>query len=176
MGQRKQKAKPMLQTALMREVEIENPYYAPSAPAEQRRVKAWQSLRDDPLGLMHHRKQISESQYRAGRAWQALWAASEVGGIKVLDLTQTPVDASPRGFTGISDRQRDAMRDLAKLKTQLGDHGSRLVEAVLVNKRSIREIADTGGNIPTRYNTAFYGHRFRECLDTIAKWLGLSNK
>ncbi len=162
----------MLQQAALREIEIENPYFSPSAPAEQRRIKAVQSLRDDPLGLMHSRKQVSDSQYRAGRRWQALWAAKEVGGVRSIDLTQTPVDGSPMGFTGLSERQRQAMKEVEHLQDILGRDGYALVCGVLVDKHTIREIADAGSRMPGKATTTYVGHRFRECLSTLAKAMG----
>jgi hypothetical protein len=162
-------------TAMLREITVANPYYSPSAPAEHREVKAWQSLRDDPLGRMFHRRQISESQYRAGRAWQSLWDAAEIGRIKTLDLTQTPVDGSPSASQGLSDRQWKAMQSLATLKAKLGLQGTYIVQAILVDKRTIRSLAETSGSFPAPAVTRYLGHRLRECLDEIARTLGLAS-
>jgi hypothetical protein len=155
--------------ALIRELEIDNPLASPSAPEEHRRTRQLQSLRDDPLASMHHHHQVSDSQYRAGRRWQALWEAKAIGGTRTLDLTQTPVDGSPKGFTGLSDRQQRAAREIERLSSMLGADGTALICAVLVDGRLLRDIAGTEA---TKAATTFLGHRFREALTTLATAMG----
>lgn len=138
-------------------------------------VQATRALRDDPLGLMHARKQIGEAQYRAGREWQRTHEAAGVGRLRSSGDIREPTDGGQIASDGITDHQRAALIRLNTWARALGTAGNRLVQAVLADKRSIREIADTGGMMPGKAATTFTGHRFRECLSTLAKMMGFAS-
>src|ERR1043165_6761336 len=73
-------------------VEIDNPFYAPGSPRHvPRRIHAVRSLRDDPLARLHDRRQISDSEFRAGRDFQKLLEHAELGRMR------TPRDQAPAG-------------------------------------------------------------------------------
>lgn len=149
----------MLGTATLPDVE--------PGPDGTDRVRLTVSLRDDPLGRLHARRQIREDQYQAGRHWQALYEAAEVGAVRSVDTTVTPVDggAWPEPLT---ERRRKAALELARIDRLLGQDGTSLVHAVLVHKRLFRDLAV--GERMVRY----IGLRFAECLTTIACATGYS--
>jgi len=169
-AQPNRKPKLMAETGL---IEIDNPYWGSNSPIEHRRVVAVRSLRDDALGQMHDRHQISEPQYRAGRSWQGEYEASGIGRIKAQDTTQEPVDGSRRVASGITDRQQRAMKRLARWKSTLGPSGWQLTSMILGDKRSTREATLTIYGEASPANLKFVGRRFRECLDELARDLGL---
>ena len=138
-------------------------------------VQATRALRDDPLGLMHARKQIGEAQYRAGREWQRTHEAAGVGRLRSSGDIREHVDGGQIASDGITDHQRQAIARLAAWDRALGAQGARLVAAVLADKRSIRDIADNSGLMPGKAATTFMGHRFRECLSTLAKMMGYAS-
>ncbi len=177
---RRKKEPRMHGTAAVATIKIDNPYYSPSAPAEHKQTTALRSLRDDPLGWMHSHNQISDAQYLAGRRWQELTESSEISGPRTLDLTQTPVDGSPKGFTGLSKRQDDARKELQHLRNKLGTWGTRLVTLVLIGdgvgrKWTVKDCAGLMRPSPTYTDTKIVGHRFRECLSTLATEMGFTS-
>lgn len=137
-------------------------------------VKVVRSLRDDPLGQMHHRHQISEAQYAAGRRWQAAFeAAGPV--LKSTGNLAEPVDGSPPQREGISQRQVVAYNLFRWWDGALGAEGKRLVSLILADKCSVAEACNRMYHIVTKANLTYTGHRFRECLDTLAKSMGLAS-
>ena len=138
-------------------------------------VQATRALRDDPLGQMHARRQIGEAQYRAGREWQRVHEQAGVGRLRSSGDIREPVDGGQIANDGITDMQLAAMKKLAAWERRLGTAGNRIVVAVLAHKRSIRDVADTSGLMPGKAATTFMGHRFRECLSTLAKAMGYVN-
>lgn len=155
---------------------VDNPYFGPAAPIEQRRIKVITSLREDPLGLMYERKQIEEHQYRAGRQFQDDWEVSgRSGRMKGMDTTQEPVDGgrAPSSRLGVTDRGLAASARLRAYEAELGAYGWRLARLVLVDKRTLIECAQLVHVTANRANQIYVGKRFRECLDTLAVKMGL---
>lgn len=144
------------------------------------RVERERNLRDDPLGQMHDRRQIEEHQYRAGRQFQDDWEVSgRSGRMRGMDTTQEPVDGGRNASSrlGVTDRSLAASRRLNAYETELGAYGWRLATLVLVDKRTLRECAQViHGTALKPANVTFVGHRFRECLDTLAERMGLRNR
>lgn len=140
--------------------------------AKERTVVVVRQLRDDPLGQMHDRKQINFAQYRAGRIYQAYHEAAGIGTVRSQDPSVEPVDGGGHVPAGITDRQARAMDQLKKWHRLLGSDGTSIIDSVLVHKRTIREAATRYGPL-TRANLVYTGHRFRECLDTLAGQMGL---
>lgn len=138
------------------------------------RVAAVRTLRDDPLGLMHSRKQVGEAQYAAGRRYQATREAQGIGRSRSPGDIREHVDGGRIASDGITDDMVVAGKRIAAWRSRIGDDGYWLLEAVLIEKRSIREYADASPMMSGKAATTFYGHRFRECLSTLAKLMGLS--
>lgn len=134
------------------------------------RIVVARALRNDPLGSMHARKQISDAQYRAGREWQAKQEAAGTP-LKSSGDLQEPVDGSRKHRIGLTDRQRDAARQRAVWRDMLGGKNFALLEAVLIDKANLRE---AGELIFPDAQRKYVGWLFRHCLDQVAGSLGLT--
>lgn len=143
------------------------------------RIAAAVSLRDDPLGLLYHRGRddcrIGEAQYRAGRQWQATYEAAGVGRLRSPGDIREPVDGGGIVSDGITDRQMRAHKTLNAWHAELGREGRVILEAVLAEKRSLREVAQDRYGGATPPNVRYVGRRFRECLSTLATAMGLAS-
>ena len=114
------------------EVTVDNPYYGPTSPAEQRVIRAVRSLRD-PLAKLHHTRRIDEAEHRAGRQMQALLEAAEVGRVRSLDTTRQRVDGGSHMPDILGERQFRALKALERIWPLLGKDGSALCTAVLMH-------------------------------------------
>jgi hypothetical protein len=172
MGRTRRKTKITLapDTAL---VEIDNPFYSPGSPRQvPRRVSAVRSLRDDPLARLHDRRQISEAEYRAGRDFQRLLEATELGRMRTNDPTREPVDGSSGVRDGLTERQEHAFRQLSRLWPILGKDGSAMLRAFLGERQFLPAIAAARGLPEDQQTLRYLGRRIRECLETLAAELG----
>lgn len=155
--------------AMLRTVVVEDPYERGS------HITAISSFRDDPLGRLHARGQIDEAQYQAGRRWQSLFEAAQIGGIKAMDTTKEPVDggSAPEVLT---DRQQKAIKELNALYPILGKEGSALVRDVLGNRMFMEQVADARkmNTCPDSSDMRYLGKRFRECLECLAREFNLA--
>lgn len=138
------------------------------------RVTAARSLRDDPFGQMHARRQIGSAQYRAGREYQATFEAAGVGRLRSPGDIREHVDGGQIASDGMTDHQLAAAKRLARWRYRLGREGAALVDAVLIGKQTLRDIADEGSAMPGKAATTYLGHRFRECLTTLARDMGFA--
>lgn len=138
------------------------------------RVTVGRSLRDDPFGQMHARRQVGTAQYRAGREYQATFEAAGVGRLRSPGDIREHVDGGQIASDGMTDQQLAAAKRLARWRYRLGKEGTALVDAVLIGKQTLRAIADNGRPMPGKAATTYLGHRFRECLTTLAKDMGLA--
>lgn len=153
---------------------VDNPAYQAGHPGSIQRITVERALRDDPLGQMHARNQITEHQYAAGRKWQAAFETAGIGRIKAMDTTQEPVDGGGKFSDPMTDRRLRAFNDLRRWNASLGAAGVRIVALVLTERRSLREVAQ-GVYARTDGPTMVYvGRRFRECLDQLATEMGLA--
>jgi hypothetical protein len=50
------------------------------------------SLRDDPLGKLHARRQIDDAQYRVGLMLTEYFELAEIGSVQAVDPSKEPVD------------------------------------------------------------------------------------
>lgn len=152
---------------------VDNPEYVVGY-GNERHITAARSLRDDPLGQMHDRHQISEAQYAAGRQWQREYEAAGAQ-VKSSGFLQEPVDGSGAAKQGVTDRQMRAHRSLAAYAVQLGPEGDRIVHWVLADKLSLLEVANRRHGTTSRATMVYVGRRWRECLDTLAVCMGLAS-
>lgn len=157
--------------AVVGAVEVDDPW----SPASGRphRVTVTRSLRDDPLGRLHARRQIGEAEFRAGRAWQALYEAAEVGRVGAMDPSRVFVDGG-RMAEPLNERQRRAARELARLDAVLGLEGRDLLRDVLGAGMTLAQASELRGGYSERY-VAYLGHRVRECLATLAQHIRLAS-
>lgn len=138
-------------------------------------VKATATLRNDPLGQMYSRRQIGRAQYEAGRKYQATREAMGIGtGRSPSDIREW-VDGGQIASDGITDERLRAAKDIAKWRALLGTEGYKLIEAVLIDKATIRQYADASPMMSGKAATTYYGHAFRIALTTLAKAMGLAS-
>jgi hypothetical protein len=151
-------------------IEVENPLN----PGQK--LILFRNLRDDPLGRMQDRKQISEAQYLAGRRWQRAYETAEISGARAIDPTKEAVDGGQIAQATITDDQAKAFALLASASRQLGMIGESLVRDVLARGLSLKDVAKARGFDGSQRATDYYARLFRDCLDTLAKEFGFSNK
>lgn len=130
---------------------------------ERRKVVA---LRDDPVGFMHARGNITDVQLKAARAYQADWEAVEIGGAKAIDTTKEAVDGG-RFAEPDSERRLKAHAELNRIHAALGDYGRDLVGLVLAIGMPLGQVAQIWG-VTEHHAYRSLRFRFVECLDTIA--------
>lgn len=136
-------------------------------PISGDKIVVLRSTRNDPLARLHDRKQIDEAQYHGGRAFQHDFETAERGP-RAIDPSKEFVDGGlmPEPIT---EAQRKATRRLAKVNNGLGENGSALIRAVLIERLTIEKICDDRGLVAER-ERLYVGRRFRECLDDLARF------
>jgi hypothetical protein len=144
--------------------DVEDPY-------DGSRIAVLVSLRDDPLGLLYARHHIDTAQFNAGRHWQQLYEASQIGGVRGMDTTHEPVDSSTVLQDLLAERRRRAIAKLMRVSSALGRTGDALVRDILGRGMFVNEAATARGILTPR-GIATLGSRFRECLEDLAKEFG----
>lgn len=129
------------------------------------------SIRNDPLAALHSRRQIDEAQYQGGRAFQHDFETAERGP-QAIDPGKEYVDGglAPEAIT---EPMRKATKRLARIHLTLGQNGSGLMHAFLVDRCSPDKICRDRGLIGER-EKVYVGKRIRECLDELAKIYGFA--
>jgi hypothetical protein len=151
--------------AVVSVVEVDDPY------ARGERISAVASLGDDPLGALHVRHQIDAAKFMAGRHWQRLYEASQIGTLRGMDLTRERVDGGGgNGVELMSDHRIKAMAALTRCCGLLGQEGDALVRDVLGKGMQVTEAAAARGLGPR--GLVYLGQRLRECLETLAHEFG----
>ena len=143
--------------------------YVPSKASPTR------NLRDDPLGQMHARGQhpLDDHLYRAGRQYQATREAEGIGRGRSSSDIREFVDGGRGPSDGLTDTRVKAAKQMAVFRTLLGEQGYRVVEAVLIEKQSLKQCARRFYGEASPANVKFVGRIFRECLSTLAREMGL---
>ena len=110
---------------------------APEPP----RLVIVRSLRGDQIARMEARHQISETQFAAGRHYQALHEIAFASALRSADPARPVIDEGRRVVDPFDDRQRDAIRRLrvidGTLALRLGVDALALLHAVLLDGRSV---------------------------------------
>lgn len=127
--------------------------------------------KSDVVGHMYDRRQITEVMYMAARKFQKTWESSEAPYRSVSDLREF-VDGGRGVADGVTDSRLDAGKTLIAWSELLGVDGFVLVRRVLIDKHTIRQIADAGAMMPGKAATTFMGHLFRRQLTVLAKAMG----
>jgi hypothetical protein len=143
--------------------EVDDPY------EQGGKIIVMRNLRDDPLGRLHDRRQIDEAQYQGGRAFQDDFEAAERGP-RAIDPSKEFVDGGMMPEP-ITEAQRKAVKRLAGVNRDLGQNGSALIYAVLIDRLTLEKICDDRG-LKAERERLYVGRRFRECLDDLAKYYG----
>jgi hypothetical protein len=137
------------------------------------KMVALRSIRNDPLGRLHSHKQIDDTQYRAGRAFQGDWERAERGP-QAIDPTREYVDGV-QTREPLTEAQRGAVLRLNRIERELGADGSALVHDVLVKGMTMAQVGQRRGLKSARWND-YFSRRFRECLDRLALAYGFATE
>src|SRR6202022_4387372 len=150
-------------------VEVDDPLGL--EPGEK--IVTLRSIRNDPLGRLHSRRQIDEAQYRGGRAFQDDWEKAERGP-RAVDPTREYVDGG-RAREPITERQRKAVLRLNRTQRELGADGAALVHDVLILGMTMEQIGQRRALRGQRW-IDYFARRFRECLDRLALIYGFATE
>jgi len=124
------------------------------------------NIRESSIETMYYRKHIDAIQYTAGSIFRRKWEMSQLIskpelGIKV-DCSINPT---------IADNKLDAIQDLNRLHSIIGQKPYELLEYVCGFGNTIKEM-----NLKFRMSKAKGGTRFREALDEASIFYGLKDK
>ena len=163
------RSKDLPRNAEVATVEVDDPLAL--EPGEK--IVTLPSLRNDPLGKLHSRRQIDEAQFQGGRAFQEDWENAERGP-QAVDPTREYVDGG-RAREPITERQRKAVLRLNRAERELGADGSALVHEVLILGMTMEQIGQRRGLLGQRW-IDYFARRFRECLDRLALIYGFATE
>jgi hypothetical protein len=126
------------------------------------------NVRGDLVGNMQSRRVIQhEHHYQVARYLEQTYERGEVGGVKAMNPLKEPVDGGGARGEHYNDRTRNAYAILARAKQVLGPDAYRLVEIVIRERRSLKEVA-----VMTGHDYENVRGRFRSALDKLAKAFG----
>jgi hypothetical protein len=148
-------------------MEVTDPY----DPSEK--IIVMRSVRNDPLANLHARDDIDEAQYQAGRKFQHDFETAERGP-RAMDPGKEAVDGGMMPEP-ITEAMRKAVMSLNRAHRVLGADGSALAHDVLIDGRSMVQICERRGLRGERW-AKYFGLRFRECLDCLAKLYGFATR
>jgi hypothetical protein len=135
------------------------------------KIVTLRSVRNDPLGKLHSRRQIDEAQYQGGRAFQDDWEKAERGP-QAVDPGREYVDGG-QFREPITEGQRKAVLRLNRVERELGADGSALVHEVLILGMTMEQISLRRGLRGQRW-LDYFARRLRECLDRLALIYGFA--
>jgi len=135
------------------------------------KIVALRSIRNDPLARLHSHRQIDETQYQGGRAFQNDWEKAERGP-RAVDTTREYVDGGERREP-ITEGQRKAVLRLNRIERELGADGSALVHEVLVLGMTMEQVGQRRG-LRTKRWSDYFARRLKECLDRLALIYGFA--
>ena len=135
------------------------------------------NLREDPIGRMHKRHQVDDSQYGAARAFQQLYDRATIGNLSPADPSRVRVDGG-RVPDPISAARMAAAKRLRSvegtLQSEHGFVGLTLTRCVLTGGQTVDKTArDFGAR--SELERRWWGSLLRKCLDVLAKALGFAN-
>src|SRR5512144_1904350 len=163
------RSKDLPRNAEVAAVEVDDPLGL--EPGEK--IVTLRSLRNDPLGKLHSRRQIDEAQFQGGRAFQDDWEKAERGP-QAVDPTREYVDGG-RAREPITERQRKAVLRLNRAERELGADGSGLVHEVLILGMTMEQVGQRRGLCTKRWGD-YFSRRLRECLDRLALLYGFATE
>lgn len=162
---------------------IDDPY-APTAdpatrdratwnPAPRPRIVVVRSFRHDPLGAMHARRQVTEAEYLAGRAYQTMAETAAGRGAAAMQWDGRNTHGTGSAPVPVTDATLRAARRLravdTRLRARFGTEGLEVTQGVLLLHRDLRHVR-RGASL------RFVGMLLRQCLDEIAILLGLATR
>src|SRR5882724_9586615 len=160
-------AKDRLRNAMIGIMLVDDPF----CPGEK--IAVARSIRNDPLGRLHDRKQVDEAQYRAGRKYQEDFERAECGP-RAIDPGKEAVDGG-MAPDPLPEAMQEAIQRLAKVHKLLGPDGSAIVSDVLTSRLSMEAVANKRGLTGERWRK-YFGMRFDECLHRLSYVYGFASE
>lgn len=139
------------------------------------KIRAFRSLRDDPVAAMQSAGQLGDHHLAAARHWQRAFELVEIGGARAIDPTKEAVDGGRRPDLLCSEPRARAVQELAKASLTLGRDGEALVRDVLGCGLNIRDAALKRGFIG-REEIRGINNRFVECLQALSICFGYTTE
>ena len=97
---------------------------------------------------------------------------AELSTLRGADLSRERVDGGGNGAVELLTQKRiNAMGQLRRCRSVLGDFGDGLVRDVLGRGLCLIEVAGSRG-LGTKRGQEYLGQRLRECLESLAKTFG----
>jgi hypothetical protein len=148
-------------------------WVAPPRP----RVRAVARLKEDPLGRMLARHQVDRHQHLAGREYQQLYDATQVGLVRSVDLSKTKVSGG-RYSDPLTDARQRSSRKLHgaddALRHRHGVEGLTLVRDVLCERRAVEQAGRLRG-ASNDWELRWFSILFRKCLSVLAVQFGFAS-
>jgi hypothetical protein len=163
------RSRDLLRNAEVAAIEVDDPLGL--EPGDK--IVTLRSIRNDPLGRLHSRRQIDEAQYRGGRAFQDDWEKAERGP-QAVDPGREYVDGGQMREP-ITERQRKAVLRLNRVERELGADGSALVHEVLILGMTMDQVGQRRGLRSQRWSD-YFARRLQECLDRLALIYGFATE
>jgi hypothetical protein len=163
------RSRDLLRNAEVAAIEVDDPLGL--EPGD--RIVTLRSIRNDPLGRLHSRRQIDEAQYQGGRAFQDDWEKAERGP-QAVDPGREYVDGGEMREP-ITERQRKAVLRLNRVERELGADGSALVHEVLILGMTMDQVGQRRGLRSQRWSD-YFARRLQECLDRLALIYGFATE
>ncbi|MCP1842976.1 hypothetical protein ACVIHI_004105 [Bradyrhizobium sp. USDA 4524] len=135
------------------------------------KIVAFRSIRNDPLGRLHAHRQIDDTQYRSGRAFQNDWQKAERGP-RAVDTTREFVDRGLR-CKPITEGRRQTTLRLNRAEHELGADGSAPLHDVLILGMTMEQVGQRRRLCTQRWQD-YFARRLKECLDRLALMYGLA--
>ena len=124
------------------------------------------NIRESSIETMYYRRHIDATQYTAGSIFRRKWEMSQLISKPELGIR---VDCSTNAT--IADNKLDAIQDLNRLHSQIGQNSYELVEYVCGFGNTIKQM-----NSKFRLSKRRGGPKFREALDEASIFYGLRDK
>ena len=146
-------------------------------PPPRPRVRAVARLKEDPLGRMLARHQVDRHQHLAGREYQQLYDATQVGLVRSVDLSKTKVSGG-RYSDPLTDARQRSSRKLHgaddALRHRHGVEGLTLVRDVLCERRAVEQAGRLRG-ASNDWELRWFSILFRKCLSVLAVQFGFAS-
>ena len=138
------------------------------------RITVVKSLKRDPIGKMHARKQIGDAEHDAACALQKLHDQAQLGVIKAMDPAKDYVDGGilPDPLTTLQAKARARIKAVEKRICQShGAWGLSILNAVLIDKWPVEAAARARGAM-SRREIEYWTGLFHQCLYSLGIEMG----
>ena len=161
-NKKRQPYNPALDTML---IEVDDPYERGAKLTAQRRTS-------DVVGRLFSQGNIDKAQFEACRMFDALKFSARTSTVSVTDTTKEPVDGGGGIREPITDKTQRAAARLAEIRLVLGVRAYRIVEAVVCENMTLKEVSGSSSKIDARITAK----TFKDACNDMAEIFGFSGK